>query len=330
MARQGLFANTMGSEAALRRAELEKERRAYLEGQIYSDPLVNTAAQANRGMRQAFRDVGQGAATAMLGDKAYQDPILKQALKRDKDRKELSAMFANADTDGDGKISEAEYKAVANAMKARGYPIEAEKVLEEMRKDIQLGLTKKADERAEKQLDISQKQLEIQQLKSEWETEDRPEKKKALAAQLRKLNAEINLLQAKAKSEGATEHKVVVASPNQVANVMAQLNTNKELKEALENKYGTGFLGVIGGGPNSDEQQAIASQILSYQKTHGTDFNTSALAVLGKKPDKPGTPRKGRPLTTKEKRAKEAAEKAAKQQKKKTDEYSNLDYFVAP
>lgn len=143
MARQGLFANTMGTEAAQRRAELAKERQAYLEGNIYSDPLVNIAAQAQRGMRQAFRDIGQGAATSMLGDQAYVDPILKDALKRDKDRKELMDMFANADTDGDGNVSEAEYKAVANAMKARGYFTEAEKVLDEMRKDVQLDLAKK-------------------------------------------------------------------------------------------------------------------------------------------------------------------------------------------
>lgn len=149
MARQGLFANTMGTEAAQRRAELAKERQAYLEGNIYRDPLVNIAAQSQRGMRQAFRDIGQGAATSMLGDQAYQDPILKDALKRDKDRKELMEMFANADTDGDGNVSEAEYKAVSDAMKARGYPMEAEKVLEEMRRDIQLGLTKKKGLREE-------------------------------------------------------------------------------------------------------------------------------------------------------------------------------------
>ncbi len=200
MARQGLFANTMGTEAAQRRAELAKERQAYLEGNIYSDPLVNIAAQAQRGMRQAFRDIGQGAATSMLGDQAYVDPILKDALKRDKDRKELLDMFANADTDGDGNVSEAEYKVVANAMKARGYPIEAEKVLEEMRKDVQLGLTKKADERAQEKADREKE-------KADYEIGLRGINEDTLKANLEKVKATTKKLNAEAAAEGQGEWK---------------------------------------------------------------------------------------------------------------------------
>jgi len=127
MARQGLFANTMGTEAAQRRAELAKERQAYLEGNIYSDPLVNIAAQSQRGMRQAFRDIGQGAATSMLGDQAYQDPILKQAIKRDKDRSEMNKLFENAAQDG--VITEAEYDSIIAELSGRGYVNEAGEVM---------------------------------------------------------------------------------------------------------------------------------------------------------------------------------------------------------
>ena len=136
----GLFAtkplNTAGEIQRL--MQLEQEKRIRDAGAGFSNPLVRARAMAGQGMQEAISGIGTGL-TGLLGGQVRMDPRMQEALKRDKDRKELLAMYNNADTDGDGKVSLQEYRALAKQFRARGYQAEAQEVLKEAEREYGTG-----------------------------------------------------------------------------------------------------------------------------------------------------------------------------------------------
>ena len=136
----GLFAtkpmNTAGEIQRL--MQLEQEKRIRDAGAGFSNPLVRARAMAGQGMQEAISGIGTGL-TGLLGGQVRMDPRMQEALKRDKDRKELLAMYNNADTDGDNKISLQEYRELAKQFRARGYQAEAEEVLKRAEREYGTG-----------------------------------------------------------------------------------------------------------------------------------------------------------------------------------------------
>ena len=136
----GLFAtkpmNTAGEIQRL--MQLEQEKRIRDAGAGFSNPLVRARAMAGQGMQEAISGIGTGL-TGLLGGQVRMDPRMQEALKRDKDRKELLAMYNNADTDGDNKISLQEYRELAKQFRARGYQAEAQEVLKEAEREYGTG-----------------------------------------------------------------------------------------------------------------------------------------------------------------------------------------------
>lgn len=138
----GLFAtkpmNTAGEIQRL--MQLEQEKRIRDAGAGFSNPLVRARAMAGQGMQEAISGMGTGL-TGLLGGegKVRMDPRMQEALKRDKDRKDLLAMYNNADTDGDGKVSLQEYRTLAKEFRARGYQSEAQEVLKEAEREYGTG-----------------------------------------------------------------------------------------------------------------------------------------------------------------------------------------------
>ena len=136
----GLFAtkpmNTAGEIQRL--MQLEQEKRIRDAGAGFSNPLVRARAMAGQGMQEAISGIGTGL-TGLLGGQVRMDPRMQEALKRDKDRKELLAMYNNADTDGDGKVSLQEYRKLAKEFRARGYQAEAQEVLKEAEREYGTG-----------------------------------------------------------------------------------------------------------------------------------------------------------------------------------------------
>ena len=136
----GLFAtkpmNTAGEIQRL--MQLEQEKRIRDAGAGFSNPLVRARAMAGQGMQEAISGIGTGL-TGLLGGQVRMDPRMQEAVKRDKDRKELLAMYNNADTDGDGKVSLQEYRALAKQFRARGYQAEAQEVLKEAEREYGTG-----------------------------------------------------------------------------------------------------------------------------------------------------------------------------------------------
>ena len=136
----GLFAtkpmNTAGEIQRL--MQLEQEKRIRDAGAGFTNPLVRARAMAGQGMQEAISGIGTGL-TGLLGGQVRMDPRMQEALKRDKDRKELLAMYNNADTDGDNKISLQEYRELAKQFRARGYQAEAEEVLKRAEREYGTG-----------------------------------------------------------------------------------------------------------------------------------------------------------------------------------------------
>jgi len=138
----GLFAtkpmNTAGEIQRL--MQLEQEKRIRDAGAGFTNPLVRARAMAGQGMQEAISGMGAGL-TGLLGGegKIRMDPRMQEAMKRDKDRKDLLAMYNNADTDGDGKVSLQEYRTLAKEFRARGYQSEAQEVLKEAEREYGTG-----------------------------------------------------------------------------------------------------------------------------------------------------------------------------------------------
>ena len=136
----GLFAtkpmNTAGEIQRL--MQLEQEKRIRDAGAGFTNPLVRARAMAGQGMQEAISGIGTGL-TGLLGGQVRMDPRMQEALKRDKDRKDLLAMYNNADIDGDGKVSLQEYRKLAKEFRARGYQAEAQEVLKEAEREYGTG-----------------------------------------------------------------------------------------------------------------------------------------------------------------------------------------------
>ena len=136
----GLFAtkpmNTAGEIQRL--MQLEQEKRIRDAGAGFTNPLVRARAMAGQGMQEAISGIGTGL-TGLLGGQVRMDPRMQEALKRDKDRKDLLAMYNNADIDGDGKVSLQEYRKLAKQFRARGYQAEAQEVLKEAEREYGTG-----------------------------------------------------------------------------------------------------------------------------------------------------------------------------------------------
>ena len=138
----GLFAtkpmNTAGEIQRL--MQLEQEKRIRDAGAGFTTPLVRARAMAGQGMQEAISGIGTGL-TGLLGgeERIRMDPRMQEAVKRDKDRKDLLAMYNNADIDGDGKVSLQEYRKLAKEFRARGYQAEAQEVLKEAEREYGTG-----------------------------------------------------------------------------------------------------------------------------------------------------------------------------------------------
>ena len=138
----GLFAtkpmNTAGEIQRL--MQLEQEKRIRDAGAGFTNPLVRARAMAGQGMQEAISGIGTGL-TGLLGgeERIRMDPRMQEAVKRDKDRKDLLAMYNNADIDGDGKVSLQEYRKLAKEFRARGYQAEAQEVLKEAEREYGTG-----------------------------------------------------------------------------------------------------------------------------------------------------------------------------------------------